>query len=84
MPAPMTGQAIRIRQKETNTSSWSFHFKFIDHPRSHDVLTLHGEGLMTASALLVHLHYQHLVGGNGELVKDKDGTLILLSATAVA
>ena len=34
---------------------------------------------MTASALLVHLHYQHLVGGNGELVKDKDSTLILLS-----
>ena len=34
---------------------------------------------MTASALLVHLHHQHLVGGNGELVKDKDSTLILLS-----
>lgn len=37
---------------------------------------------MTASALLVHLHYQHLVGGNGELVKDKDGTLVLFSGNS--
>ena len=46
---------------------------------SYDVLTLHGEGLVSATALLVHLHYKYLVGRDGELVKDKYGTLILVA-----
>ena len=37
---------------------------------------------MTASALLVHLHHQHLVGGNSELVKDKDSRSSFFPATS--
>ncbi len=79
MPALMTGQAIRLQQVETDTFSWLLHFKFVDYLCSYNVLTLNGEGLVSATALLVHLHHKHLVGRDGELVEDKYGTLILIT-----
>ena len=34
---------------------------------------------MSSTALLVHLHHKHLVGGDGELVEHEYGTLILVA-----
>ena len=80
MPALTRGQAIRLQRIETDTSSWLLHFKFVDYLCSYDVLTLHGEGLVSATVLLVHLHHKHLVSRDGELVEDKYGTLIFVAS----
>ena len=79
MLAPVRGQAIRLQQIETDTSSWLLHFKFVDYLCSYDVLTLHGEGLVSTTALLVHLHYKYLVGRDCELVEHEYSTLILVA-----
>ena len=58
---------------------WLLHFKFVDYLCSYDVLTFHSEGLVSATALLVHLHHKHLVGRDSELVEHEYGTLILVA-----
>ena len=45
----------------------------------HKVLILHDEGLMSSTVLLVHLHNELLVIGDGELLKREHRATALLS-----
>ena len=47
----------------------SLHFEFVDFPRTHKVFVLHDERLVSSAVLLVHLHNELLVIGDGELLQ---------------
>lgn len=47
----------------------SLHFEFVDFPRTHKVSVFHNERLVSSAVLLVHLHNELLVIGDGELLQ---------------
>src|SRR3712207_4983793 len=56
----------------------SLHFEFIDFPCTHKVFVLHDERLVSSAVLLVHLHNEMLVIGDGELLKREHRATALL------
>lgn len=55
------------------------HFEFVNLPCTHKVFVLHNEGLMSPSVLLVHLHNELFIIGDGELLKREYRATALLS-----
>ena len=56
----------------------SLHFEFVDFPRTHKVFILHDERLVSSSVLLVRLHNELLIIGDGELLKREHRATALL------
>ena len=54
------------------------HFEFVDFPRTHKVFVLHDKGLVSSAVLLVHLHNELLVIGDGELLQGEYRAFALL------
>ena len=53
--------------------------KFVDGTRAYQILVLNHEGLVTAAVLLVQLHHEALVIGDGELRHREDRALTLFA-----